>query len=172
MIFAIDPGPKVSGWVAFNPERLSHPIVAAGIHANSIMLSMIRKSVLAVGNADPPPSSWSLIVLEAMESHGRPWGTPAIEACHWGGRFDQHAVDCGYNVRKIKNAAVRVHLCGKGGVGGPAVRKALIKRFGGTREAAVGKAGMAGPLYLLPDGRGDHKWSAFALALTAAETKE
>lgn len=168
MIFAIDPGYKRSGWVAYNPERPARPVVAAGILDNDEVLPMIRWPALATGRGEQP---WSLIAIEGMESHGKPWGTPAIEACWWGGRFEQHAVVWGLPVRKIKNVAIRRHLCGKCNVGGPAVRQALYKRFGGERWIAVGRKKTPGPLYLLPDKRGDHKWSALALAITAAETK-
>ena len=175
MIFAIDPGYEHSGWVAYDPNRPARPVVAAGINCNADILELIQESAnglsmdIGVGSRlgmEP----WSLIAIEGMESHGMPWGTPAIEACWWGGRFDQHAVHHGLPVRVVKNVTVRRHLCGRGNVGGPAVRKALVKRFGGTRGIAVGKGTHAGPLYLIP-GPGDHKWSALAVAITAAETK-
>lgn len=166
MIFAIDPGYERSGWVVLNPGRPDRPIVAAGIDTNEAVLLMIS----GPNPIGMTPKPWSLIAIEGMESHGMPWGTPAIEACWWGGRFDQHAVHHGLPVRVVKNVTVRRHLCGRGNVGGPAVRKALVKRFGGTRGIAVGKGTHAGPLYLIP-GPGDHKWSALAVAITAAETK-
>lgn len=169
MILAIDPGWKNSGWVAYNPEKPGRPVMAAAIHPNDLVLVMIASPSVAMQTFNPTPP-WSLIAIEGMESHGLPWGAPAIEACWWGGRFEQQALQAGIAVRKVKNVTVRRHLCGRGNVGGPAVRQALVKRFGGDRSTAVGSRVLPGPLYLIP-GPGDHKWSALAVAITAAETR-
>ncbi len=168
MIFAIDPGEKRSGWLVYDRQRPARPVAAAGIDINEHILRLIQGPWWPKSGH---PKPWSLIAIEGMESHGRPWGTPAIDACWWGGRFEQQAIVLFLPVRKIKNVVIRRHLCGRGNVGGPAVHQALYKRFGGERWIAVGRKNNPGPLYLLPDQRGDHKWSALALAITAAETK-
>ena len=79
---------------------------------------------------------------------------------------------CNIPVRFISNPAVRSHICHDGRASMKNIRAGLIEMFGGgVRKVAVGTKEQPGPLYGIPDKRGDHKWSALALAVTATEGK-
>lgn len=102
----------------------------------------------------------AVLVIEEMQlfsSHGGV-GREIFDSVRWSGRFQQawqpHRVDL------MLRGKVRAHLrCSKGG--DPAVRQALIERFGPYKEDAIGKKASPGPLYGLTADR----WSALAIAV-------
>ena len=158
MILAIDPGPNESGWVIYDPAQSTLPVIGMGISANEAILGTIRTAPVL------------LVVIEDMVSHGMPVGTPFIHATRWSGDFRRQANIVGLPVRFISNPAVRSYICHDGRASMKNIRAGLIEKFGGgDRKVAVGTKKQPGPLFGIPDKRGDHKWSALALAVTAAE---
>ena len=143
-VFAIDPGPEQSGWcylVDGKPQRF-------GIISN--------KELLAYFLSLKPDLT---LAIEMVASYGMAVGATVFETCVWIGRFTQawHEPE---QVRLIFRKTIATHICGRSKANGSEIRQALIDRFGkpGTKKAPG-----------LTYGITSHAWSAFAVAITAAE---
>lgn len=153
-ILAIDPGPVQSAFVVFDGER----VLEKGIVGNDVMLDTV---------IDFSPSSG--VRIEMIASYGMPVGREVFETCVWIGRFLQGA---GLDANRDETSLVyrqpaKLHLCGSPKAKDGNVRQALLDRFGGSREAAIGVKRDPGPLY----GVSSHMWAALAVAVFAYDTE-
>ncbi len=150
MILAIDPGTIQSAWLTFEKGEP----VQFGIDRNEYIVEIIKNSTLAY-----------LLAIEMIASYGMPVGREVFETVLWIGRFmqakepDRHAL--------VYRREVKAHLCNSQRAKDSNIRQALIDKFGGT-EKAIGKKAKPGPLH----GIKADIWSALAIAVTYAETKE
>lgn len=82
------------------------------------------------------------------------------------GRFVQLWKDCtGKEALLLSRMEVKKHLLGRATGNDTQVRDAILSRYGGTREKAVGRKANRGPLY----GFKKDLWAALAVALTWSE---
>ena len=155
-ILAIDPGPKQSGWVIYDGVDA----LDCGIDQNENLRRRIYDDVWFVDLSSPV----HLAIERVMPYRGKA-RIELIETAVWVGRFGQ---EFGWDdVSLIARPVVCEHLCGHQAAKKPKVRKAIINRYGGTRQAAIGLKQHPGPLY----GITDHIWDALAVAITYWETR-
>lgn len=163
-MIAIDPGPVRSAYVYFLPGVCGPlgPPGVLGLHGISLNEDVLRNVVapaaLALDRRDPAAFPGPL-VLEKVESYGRPVGEETFETVFWVGRFWEAwgRPDC----ERIGRAEVKTRLCGSPSkVNDAVLRQRLIDLWDG-RAAAIGTARSPGPL------RGVRKdeWQALALAV-------
>ena len=147
-ILAIDPGPEQSANVLLvvgdpvNPEK----------RPNAELLFHLRR-------CEPP---YPLLAVEMIASYGMAVGREVFETCVWIGRFVEA---WGGEYVLVYRRDVKLFLCQSARATDSNIRAALIDRYGPGKEKAIGSKKAPGPLYGL---KGD-TWSAFAVALTAAE---
>ena len=165
-ILAIDPGPERSAWVwymwcdsarrAANPT--GGPLGGMGISENNNLLAYLENI---------PLSSPAALAIEMPEGRGMPVGQSVLDTALWVGRFAQQWSRCQYYPWVlVYRRKVKLHICGDSRAKDSNIRQALIDRFGGSREKAIGTKKNPGPLY----GVKRDIWQALALAITAAET--
>ena len=155
-VLAVDPGTTESAWVLYDPE--AHAVTHMDIQPNDRVLEFVQ------GYGGPS----STLAVEMVQSFGMPVGAEVFETVLWTGRFVEA---WGGPWRKIYRKDVKLHLCQSLRAKDPNIRQALLDRFprtGGGKTPQVGTKAEPGPLY----GFKSHLWSALAVALTAAETKE
>ena len=146
MIFAVDPGNEISGYVLFDGH-----VRESGVLPNSDMIERLKQQ-----------SGVDYLAIEMIASYGMPVGREVFETCVWIGRFmQQFGSDF---TRLIYRRDVKLHLCSSARAKDANIRQALIDKFGGT--TAIGKKATPGPLY----GVKSHAWAALAVAVTANET--
>ena len=152
MIFAIDPGTKVSTAVLYNPEAERVVEVLRDI-SNTALRIQVREHA----HTGHP------IVIEDFENYGAatPIGYDCATMLKWAGRFWEIADRHGSEPHWVKRTAIKLHLCGSRRAKDKDVRAAIVERFGGEK-AAKGRKANPGPLY----GVASHAWSALAVALT------
>ena len=156
-ILAIDPGPEQSAWVRYDPAKRA--VGDKGISPNDQLVGFLRLQ----GGKDR-----TTLAVEMVQSFGMPVGESVFETVLWAGRFVE-AWD-GYWTR-IYRKDVKMHLCHSMRAKDANIRQALLDRFprsGGGKTPQVGVKADPGPLY----GIKTHLWSALAVAITAAETRE
>lgn len=141
-IFAIDPGPKQSGWVVFEAGK----VLGSGVDDNHDLLRWVQ--------ADQKSDS---LVIEMIAGMGMAVGQSTFDTCRWIGRFQQAWRDP-EAVRLVLRRDVKLHLCGDSRAKDPNIRRALLDLLGeqGTKKTP-------GPTY----GVKSHAWSALAVAVTA-----
>lgn len=186
-ILAIDPGPEESAIVLYDVEEktIQSDSVKPAIEDNDTILKLIRKG----------KKQADLFAVEQVVSYGNVAGASVHETSYWSGRFVQQ---WDYKARKtirIPRPDIKLYLCNTVRAGNPEVRRALIERFGPSKESAVGGkkcpkckgrgwagrdhsvcpacGGSAwkyppGPLY----GVKEDIWSAVAVAVTAGAMTE
>lgn len=106
------------------------------------------------------------LVIEQIESFGKPVGREVFDTVFWAGRFYQawngHHID---RAVLLSRRTVKTHLCRSASANDAHVRQALLDRFGPGKARAVGLKRTPGPLYgLSADG-----WAALALAVVWTE---
>jgi hypothetical protein len=146
-IYAIDPGPEMSAYVAYDSDAQS--IVEARILENNSMLATVRHlHGYAAG----------VLVIEQVACMGMAVGAEVFETVFWSGRFAEAFT--GRKWDRIKRAQVKMHLCGSMRAKDGNIRQALIDRFGkpGTKKNPGKTYGLAGDM-----------WQALAVAVTYAE---
>ena len=156
-ILAIDPGPEQSAWVRYDPGN--HAVEDKGIWPNDQLVGFLRHH---------GGKGRITLAVEMVQSFGMPVGESVFETVLWAGRFVE-AWD-GYWTR-IYRKDVKMHLCHSMRAKDANIRQALLDRFprsGGGKTPQVGVKADPGPLY----GIKTHLWSALAVAITAAETRE
>lgn len=146
MIFALDPGPSVTGWVLF--DSATSRVMGSGVDSNAevlVMLGTVQARVLAI---------------EMIASYGMAVGREVFETCLWVGRYVQawREPDA---VRLVYRKDVKLRLCGSPRAKDPNIRQALIDKLGapGTKKEPGGTYGVR-----------SHAWAALAVAITAKET--
>lgn len=153
MIFAIDPGPKLSAYVEFDGVR----VVDHGIDENASIWEMMFWT-----EADE-------MAIEMVASYGMPVGEDVFQTVWEIGRMC-HQWECvakaGAPAQLVYRKDVKLHLCGDTRAKEANIRQALIDRFGPGKEAAIGRKATPGPLY----GVKSHEWSALAVAVTWWDT--
>jgi len=155
-ILAIDPGTTQSAYVVYRDGK----VLEKGIGANENVLTLVT----AYG-IHGQRSYRSYIVCEWIESYGMPVGAEVFHTCRWVGRFEQASGNTPFVL--LPRREVKMHMCNSARAKDANIRQALIDRFGGSREAAIGTKARPGPLY----GISSHCWAALAVAVTFADTK-
>ena len=113
MIFAIDPGPKISTWVKYG----DHTIHGIGRDVrNETILENIPK-------IDVP------IIVEDIENMGQTVGESIFKTARWSGRFEERAFRAGVDLHFLKRTSIKLHLCGNRNANGKLVTVALKERF-------------------------------------------
>ena len=149
-ILAIDPGTIESGWVKYDTNKKE--IFGHAKECNSNILSVIRGT------------SADVLAIEMVKCYGMPMGDTTIDTVVWIGRFIQVASGK-MKIVRIPRKTVCGHICNSAKAKDSHIRQALIDRFGGTKEKAIGVKSSPGPLYkMCEDAR-----SALAVAITYAE---
>lgn len=151
MIFAIDPGPDVSGWVILDNDKL----VECGVSSNGLIRDLLSTSF------------YRSVAIEMIASYGMAVGKETFETCVWIGRF----IECARrNTLLIYRKDVKIHVCNNAHAKDANVRQALIDMFPATGDGAIKQIGTKkhpGPLY----GMQTHAWAALGVAVTARDTK-
>jgi len=149
-ILAIDPGTHESGWVVYD--------IDGGTVLNG---AVTDNDALLCGLVDQEPFETvdMHLAIEMIASYGMPVGREVFETCVWIGRFIQAAqIEHTFIYRRD----VKRHVCNNAHAKDSNIRQALIDRFGGSKEAAIGLKKTPGPLY----GFKSHMWAALAVAVT------
>ena len=160
MIFALDPGTKVSTAVLFQPQgNIGRVIEIHRDRPNEAMEDLVE-AVVGRHQAE--------VVVEDFENYGNdvPMGYDCITTVRWSGRFWERAESVGGSVFWVKRTAVKLHLCGSRRAQDKHIRVAIVDRYGGE-QAAKGRKANPGPLF----GVASHSWSALAVALTWADMR-
>ena len=109
------------------------------------------------------------MAIEMMASMGMAVGQSTFETAVWIGRFVQEWLRRTNSTYEfIYRLDEKLHLCGDARAKDPNIRQAIMDRFGGTREIAIGKKKAPGPLFDVSN----DMWSALAICLTATEVPE
>ena len=146
-ILGIDPGPKESGFVVLDGEK----ILFAGIKENEDLLMNIRSYY-----------NYDRLVVEKVCNYGMAVGEAVFDTVFWTGMFCSSSV-CPYH--RIPRMDVKMHICHSSRAADKNIIVALIDRFDRLRE--FGRHGKGtiknkGPLF----GFKSHMWQALALAIT------
>lgn len=141
-VFAIDPGPIVSGWVLLDRAN----VVQSGVDDNHELLRWVRSGQGA-----------DILAIEMIASMGMSVGQSVFDTVRWIGRFQQAWCDPD-DVRLVLRRDVKMHICGSMRANDGNVRQALIDRLG-----APGLKNSPGPTY----GVKSHAWQALGVAVTA-----
>lgn len=123
------------------------------------------------------------LVIEMIAGYGMTVGEPVFETCIWIGKFEREAeirkahtwkgfdqrvpLSDVYDFARVTRKEVKSHLCQATNVKDAQIRDAIIHRFGGDKETAIGNKKKPGPLY----GIAGDEWSALAVAVTYAERR-
>jgi hypothetical protein len=148
-VFAIDPGPVISGWCVL----LDGKVIAADVYENERLLKLLENGCAGV------------LAIEMIASYGMPVGREVFETCVWIGRFFQAWK--GSPVELVYRKDVKMHLCGSMKAKDANIRQALIDLFpatGGGKIPQIGTKAKPGPLC----GVSTHVWPALAVAVTVA----
>lgn len=158
-VWAIDPGPALSGHVLY--DMATGQVKLHGKIENNNLSAMIENWIKG-GNL-------CHFAIEKVASYGRPVGADVFETVFWTGRLyemiyrlSRETVKC----MRIERRLVKMHLCGTTDkVTDAAIRRRITDLYGPERKKAVGTKKKPGPLYGV---RAD-AWQALALAITFAE---
>lgn len=144
-IFAIDPGPMVSGVVVVcHGEITEH-----GIINNHDLLEKLR---------DYRGQDYAM-AIEKIASYGMTVGAEVFETVFWTGRFAQVWED-DETVLRIPRLDIKLHLCHSTRAKDANIRQALLDKWG-----AQGTKKNPGPTY----GIKSHAWAALAVATYVME---
>jgi hypothetical protein len=148
-ILAIDPGCTETAWIVL---RYGKPHFW-GKEMNEVF----RRRIVTAQFEE------ATFVLEKVESFGMAVGKEIFETVFWSGRF---AEAWGRTFHRIGRKDVKLHLCGTTRAKDSNIRQAIIDKFGGSKEAAIGTKRKPGPLY----GIKADVWAALAVGITYQET--
>jgi hypothetical protein len=155
IMIAVDPGNTRSAWVAFDGQR----VLGHGIDLNLDLRNRLSRLNAPGAPIDPV----ELVVFEQIESFGMAVGREVFETVFETGRMYQAA---NATTARLTRKAVKLHLCQSMRAKDANIRAALIDKFGGSNDVAIGKKASPGPLFGI---RAD-EWSALAIAVTWMET--
>lgn len=151
-IIAIDPGTEQSAYVIYDGEK---PITF-GTESNHL----IRRRLLQWEHQLP-------LVVENVESYGKPVGRETFETVKWIGRFQE--IWFPRPVVFVSRRHAKMWLCNSSSkVTDANVSAALYDKWGGSRSAAIGTKKQPGPLY----GMKGHEFAALAVAVTFTESDQ
>lgn len=164
-LLSIDPGTHESAYVIFD-GRLP---LRFGKVANWNLLKMISDDV------DFLACRQAVIEMVGHYGTGMSVGKEIFETCVWIGRFKQAWYSTlGEDVNEIVDAevvlraTVKTCLCNSARAKDSNVRQAIIDRYGGIRELAIGRKASPGPLY----GFKADCWQALAVGITWFEMQK
>jgi hypothetical protein len=142
-ILGVDPGPKDSAYVVWEPGR----IVTHDTIRNAELLDVIRAH------------RECLVAIEWITGYGLTVGAETFDTCRWAGRFEQAAG----GAILIPRREIKLALCGTVQAKDQHVRQALIDRIGepGTKKRP-------GPTF----GIASHEWAALACAVVCMDRAE
>lgn len=152
-ILAIDPGTEQSAAVLYDQDSVIGSWMLQNVHMRDVVTMNNNQHVT--------------LVIENVESYGKPVGRETFQTVMWIGRFIElwHPRE----VVLVPRRSVKLHLCDTvRGVTDANISAALYDKFGGSRQAAVGTKKQPGPLY----GLGAHERAALAVAVTFCESEE
>lgn len=161
-ILAIDPGNEQSAWLIF--DTIKQIPIAFGIESNA---DLYRRTERYASNRSLPLASVNFLVIEMIASYGMPVGKTVFETCVWIGQFISHWW-WSDDYMLIYRSEIKTHLCNSVRAKDSNIRQALIDRFGGSRDKAIGTKKNQGVLY----GISKDLWSALAVAVTYADQQK
>lgn len=153
-LVGIDPGPRHSAVVVYNPCGEAWPTTIPR-HVR-IFNAMLKPLIMEIMSGDI-----EAIGIESIASYGMPVGEEIFTTCIWTGRIVEMFSQWRIPVRLFPRADVKMHLCKTMRAKDANIRQAIIDLYGG-REEALGRKSRPGPLY----GVSEDEWSALAVALT------
>jgi hypothetical protein len=154
LLLALDPGSAQTGYVVFCSA--SWTVKDAGVVPNSTALAMCRTNPLGCDE----------LVYEKIASYGMRVGMEVFATVEFSGRcIEAWHPKIAHGVYRRE---VKLHLCESPKANDASIRVALLDRFGGSKEKAVGRKASPGPLY----GVSSHALSALAVAVTWLETRD
>ena len=156
-ILAIDPGNQQSGWVIIDTD--TYAPLKFGKEPNPEVATRVRGA------------HYHQLAIEQIGHYGTgmPAGRDVFDTCRWIGRYEQLADNRHLPALLVLRATIKTHLCGTPKAKDPNVTQALVDRFDpGARN--YGKGTKAEPGWF----HGFHRdiWSAYALAVYAADTQD
>lgn len=153
VIYGLDPGTTASAIVLVGDGGP----VRGYVWPNDALLQHLRTN-----------SAWldGTLVIEQVESFGMPVGREVFETVWWSGRFAEAWELRGRPWARVSRREVKLHICGSARAKDANIRQAIIDRFGGSKQAAIGVKAKKGPLY----GLKGHEFAALAVAITYADT--
>lgn len=152
-ILAIDPGTDKSAVITY--DSACRVVYTHDIIDNEDFVDWLRM--------DARHKDVDHLAIEMIANLGMPVGREVFQTCVWIGRFIE-AWQGPYDY--VYRMDVKDHLCGSRKAKDANIRQALLDKFGG--KDALGTKKKPGPLY----GIKSHLWSALAVAVTFAETRE
>ena len=151
IILGIDPGTTKSAYVVYDCEWSK--LHDFGHLDNGDMVHFLDGIKYHAGR----------MIVEEIESYGKPVGKEVFATVLWVGRFVQVWQPCVYELlprRKIKQ-----QLCNSTSAKDAMIRQSLLDRFGPSKAIAVGTKRQPGPLY----GVSGDVWQALAVAVAWGE---
>lgn len=145
MIIAIDPGTEQSAVVVYDGGKIPY--------------SEIKENRFVKDLLGSHPDKDTHLAIEMVACYGMPVGKTVFETCVWIGRFVE-AWQGKYEYVYRKD--VKMYLCNSTRAKDSNIRQALIDKFGGCKEFAIGKKKTPGPLY----GFKKDLWAALGVAVT------
>lgn len=159
-ILAIDPGPKVSGWVLLDKDTLE--VLASGSETPTADVVKMVHSLFVIG-ADQKAHFFDYLACEMIASYGMAVGAEVFETCVQIGRICRTwELSTGKNVILVKRQEAKMHLCHS-----PKAKDANVTQAIKDKLGEVGTKKNPGPLY----GISKHAWAALAVGIYAAETQ-
>ena len=156
LIFAIDPGDKLSAFVVYDTHQRGF------LHKGKVTNEELQQVIEGIKQSYWEP----YFVIEYPQPIGQPMYTQLVDTIFWIGRFVQQ---WGRQYTLLDRRHIKKNLCGRAsGMGDKNVRAAIISRFsdhpalGGGKQPEIGTKKLPGPLY----GVSKDIWAALAVALT------
>lgn len=172
-MLAIDPGPRESAYVLYDPSasvlvreddgRLSNvrgKVVSHGIVPNDVLLHILR--AVRVAGIDGY-TTLDLAVIEQVASYGAVVSTSIFQTVRWAARFEEALDERGVRVDYLGRVPIKVHITGRANTKDSHVNAVLKGRYGG--DSAKGTKAKPGPLY----GVSRDVWAALAVAVAYTE---
>lgn len=155
-ILGIDPGTTKTAMCMIDSETL-----------RPLFFSLLPNEEMRTLFKEMPFKENDVAAIEMLQSYGMPVGREVMETAVWIGRFQEILTER----MKIKPVWVyrteeKMHICHSVKAGDSNIRRALIDRFAVT---STGKGTKKNPDFFY--GFKADIWAAYAVALTAAETK-
>jgi len=119
IILGVDPGPTTSGVVWYDTD-LRKVVTSYGALPNEVTLSSVRDS------------DFDLLACESIEAMYAHVGKETIRTIRFTGRIEEIGDAIGKPARLLSPQEVKQRVCGTASAKDPAVRQALIDRFGGS----------------------------------------